>query len=318
MVLDTSNLINDLIRWKEHYIEHIKSLKYSNNTIMLYNRVLESFIEYSREFQEEITLKEIKTFYITGFLTYLDKQSLERTKRTLSKSSKATYIKALKNFFIYISDNNDEFFTFERYFRNLKVADSSKAQEKIQYLREDDIDKLINQLEREKSKKGTYKVYRNSFLIKLMLYAGLRISEALKVKLSDFRESENQNLYKIRIEAKGGKIQDAYISKDIISDELYYFRNIAKKRDDDFLMVSGRGNLMSREGAYKVVNNIYRRAGIYKRGLHILRHTLAMRLTKQNESPFLIKKVLRHNNINTTTIYAKVEEGDLGDALGFR
>lgn len=50
-------------------------------------------------------------------------------------------------------------------------------------------------------------------------------------------------------------------------------------------------------------------------GLHLLRHTLAMRLTQRGVSLVVIKKILRHSNIATTTIYSKSTEEAVADAM---
>ena len=309
MKLENGNFIEDLLRWKKAYISHIKGLSYSNNTISLYNRVIEQFIEYSREFQDEMGIKEVKGAYITGFLSFIDNNPTNNKK--LSKSTKETYLKAIRAFFTFISDNNDEFYTFERYFKNIKIANSSKTEDKIEYLNDDEIERLLNILEKSK-KRDNYLVYRNALLVKLMLYAGLRISEALRVKLRDF-ESISDKTYRIRITGKGNKEQFAYISKSIINDELIYFKENID--DNEYIMRTRTGKLLDRTEAFKIIKNIYRKANIFKQGLHILRHTLAMRLTKRGVDPIRIQKILRHSNINTTMIYAKAEESDIVESL---
>lgn len=60
----------------------------------------------------------------------------------------------------------------------LKIR-TEKAEEKIEYLNENEITSLLNILEKEKARKDDYNSYRNALLVKLMLFAGLRISEAL-------------------------------------------------------------------------------------------------------------------------------------------
>lgn len=319
MKLQTDNFINDLERWAKAYKNQIIALSYSVNTIELYSRAVDQFIEYSLQYQDEMSMQDIKSIYITGFLSFLEEEARSRGKRIknglyLSKSTKITYLKAIKGFFTFISDNNDELYTYDRYFKNIKVADSSKSEEKIVYLSEEEIGRLLNVLEREKSKKGTYGTYRNALIVKLMLYAGLRVSEALKLKIEDFKEGENPKTYKIDIYGKGGKNQKAFIIKSHIEEELEYFKRILK--DDDLIMKTKKGNLWNRSNAFEVVNNLYIKAKIYnKKGLHLLRHTLAMRLTQRKISPLTIMKILRHSNIATTTIYAKATQENINNAL---
>jgi integrase/recombinase XerD len=317
MKLQTDNFIEDLERWYRAYMEHIKSLGYSKNTIELYNRAIDMFIEYSLQFQDEMQLKDIKTVYFSDYLNFLEEEAKRRGLKPkngnyLSKSSKQAYFKGIRNFFNFINDNNDELYTFERYLKNIKIVDTSKPEEKIEYLTEEEVQRLIDTLEREKSKKGTYNSYRNSLLVKLMLYGGLRISEVLNIKLNDFIKIDDE-MYNINIYAKGGKEQTGFISKKVIEEELEYFRSVLK--EDEFIMKTRNNKQLDRSNAFTIVNNIYKKAKIRKKGLHILRHTLAMRLTQNNTNLVTIKKILRHSNIATTTIYAKATEKSVVEAL---
>ncbi|EAI2901527.1 recombinase XerC, partial [Campylobacter upsaliensis] len=50
MKLTKGDFLEDLDFWLETYFSHFKTLNYSNNTIMLYERVLNEFREYSLDF----------------------------------------------------------------------------------------------------------------------------------------------------------------------------------------------------------------------------------------------------------------------------
>lgn len=302
MKLMTNDIIYDLNRWHKAYNNSIFALNYSKNTIMLYNRIILSFIEYSRGFQDEMQLNEIKSSFIVGYIAYIENNTKNRPK--LSKSTKQTYIKAIKSFFAFISNNNDELYSFEYFFKNINILDTSKPEEKIEYLNELEIQKLIETLEKIKSTKEDYNSYRNSLLIKLMLYSGLRISEALKVTLDDFIIDDNET-YHIKIYAKGGKRQVSFIIKSLIEDELSFFKNEAKLEFDELIMQTKNKKPLNRSNAFIIINKIYKKAFIRKTGLHLLRHTLAMQLTNKNINLSVIQKILRHSNIATTTVYAK-------------
>jgi len=320
MKLENGNFIDDLYRWYKAYNENMKALSYSNNTLELYSRAIDIFIEYSLQYQDEMKLIDIKSVYITGYLTYLEDKAKKSGKKIknggyLSKSTKQTYLKAIKNFFKFINDNNDELFTFDRYFKNIKIADSSTTEEKLIYLTEEEIESLIDILEKTKSKKTDYNSYRNSLLIKLMLYGGLRISEALNISLGNFILAQDKDIYNIEIYAKGGKKQTGFIAKKTIDDELNYFREFVKLKDNELIMKTKGNKQLNRTSAYLIVNRIYKKAGIQKDGLHLLRHTLAMRLTQRGVSLVVIKKILRHSNIATTTIYSKSTNEAVADAI---
>jgi len=321
MQLQTDNFIEDLERWRDAYVKWmIDTKQYSKNTVELYTRVIEQFIEYSLEYQEEMVMKDIRTLYFANFVNFLNQEAkkkgrkINRDDKYLSKSTQDSYMKAIKGFFNYITDNNDELYTFDRYFRSITNKDKSKLEEKLIYLTEDEIESLLNTLERDKAKKGNYNAYRNSLLIKLMLYGGLRISEALNVTVEDFTLGQD-DMYLINIYGKGGKKQLGYIAKKTIDDELKYFTEVAALKNDDVIMKTGTGKNLHRRNALTIVNRIYKRAGIRKEGLHLLRHTLAMRLTNKGVALVVIKKILRHSSISTTTIYAKASTKAVNEAI---
>ena len=290
--LETGDFITDINRWYRAYTDHIKVFGYSANTISMYMRIIDNFIEYSLLYQDEMSIVDIKSSYIVGFLSYLEDEAIKNglKSKNLAKSSKQSYIKAIKGFFVFISDNNDELYSYERFFKHIKVVDTSQAFEKIDYLNNDEVDRFLDQIERAKGKSGSYGAYRNALLVKLMLYGGLRISEALGVSLGSFDNIDEDLMYEIKIFAKGGKTQKAYIPKKFIDDELDYFTREALLSNNDPIMITGNKTVLNRVNAYTIVNRIYAKAMVRKTGLHVLRHTCAMQLTKKGLAWLMFKK----------------------------
>ncbi len=310
-VLQTDSIINDLERWKEMYLNRIEFREFSKNTISLYGRVIDEFIEFTRPYDEQASMKDFTSEYFQKFLEHLANRSKKHKGKTISKSTKATYLKALKTFFSFISDNNNELYTYNSFFESIKIKNSSRAEEKMNYFTDDEVERILVVLEADKKAKNK-NAYRNALLVKLMLYGGLRISEALNVKVEDFAISENR-LFSISIIGKGNKEQYAFVPISDIKEEFDYFKENFKS---GLIMRTLRGKQLDRTNAYTIVRNIYKKAGIVrKQGLHILRHTLAMRLTKEGVNPIVIQKVLRHSSLATTTVYAKATTESVAEAL---
>jgi len=300
MQLTTGSLIDDLKRWQKAYRNNMLVLLYSKNTIELYTRAIERLIEYSLQYKDEVRLDGIQSSYFNGYLLFLEEKAKRDTKRLknnthLSISTKQLYLKAIKSFFSFISDNNNELFNFKKFFSNIKVLDNSPVKEKIVYLTEDEVERLLTVLEDAKVKKDDYNSNRNALLVKLMLYSGLRISEALNISLRDFVSIRGSELYNIKIHKKEGKEQTAYLVKNIIDDELDYFRTTAKLDNDTLIMKTGSGRQLERTNAYQIINTIYKKTGIQKGGLDLLRHTLAMRLTRMGATSATMQKILRRS-----------------------
>ncbi|EKI6016907.1 TPA: hypothetical protein R2A65_001462 [Campylobacter jejuni] len=53
-------------------MKHIQALSYSNNTFLLYRRILLEFVEYSLDYQDEMQINDIKTTFLVNFLNYLE------------------------------------------------------------------------------------------------------------------------------------------------------------------------------------------------------------------------------------------------------
>lgn len=94
MKLKKGNISQDLERWVRAYFNHMKTLSYSNNTILLYERILLEFVEYSLDFQDEMQINDIKTLFIVNFLDFLEKRS-----KNVEKLSKKNKINIFKNNF---------------------------------------------------------------------------------------------------------------------------------------------------------------------------------------------------------------------------
>lgn len=320
MRLSSGNLIDDLEKWKKMYINSLKGKSYAKNTIELYSRAINFFIEHMREFQDDLDIRNIKNGNFSNFLVYIEEEARRKgtikINQSIQKSTKNSYIKAIKGLFTYIGLNNDEEHSYERHLVGIGVKDSSKPQDKIRYLSEDKIDKLTHYLDRILLKKKTYNAYRDSLLIKLLLHSGLRISEALHIKLKDIIVSESdQDMCDVKVFAKGQKIQHSKIVKDKIIDEIEYFYNKSLLKKDDYIFVTRTGKLLRRDSAYKTVANHYARAGFNLKGLHILRHTLAMQLTLNEVNPLTIKEALRHSSLSSTTVYAQATDKQVSSAL---
>lgn len=246
-------------------MSYINELSYSRNTLELYALVVEWFIEYMREFDEVLDLDKLKPYHLTGFVGYLKKEAKKKNKKKeLSSSTILTYRKGLVSFLEFVSTSNDDNVNFKEILEKSKPREKNKkAEDDINHLDDVEMDKIIGELERRIKKKNTYINNRNSLLVKLMRYGGLRISEALNLKLENFSyKKDNEEVLRIKILAKGGNYQAVIIQKDIIRDELSYFQNIAKILPNEYIMKTTHGTRLSRETMYLIMQKIYDKLGI--------------------------------------------------------
>ncbi len=316
MVLEKGGILSDYNRWLKAYLRNSKHREVSKNSMLIYNRVLEKLQMYIQEQDEIETMKEIDKEFILSFLEYFEENA--KTK-SFSTKTKTLYISVLKSFFVYVSDNNDEFYTYEKEFKGIMPKKAHKGK-KVSYLSDDDAQTLLSYLSKELLTHKHY-AYIYSLGIKLMLFAGLRISEVLNLKLENIKISDLTNsngmkdFYEIHLEdTKSKEEQTALIKVEHIEKELFYFNNLGQKNDYFFKGKNGTKRI-NRVNFYVSVNKIMEKLDIQNRGLHIFRHTCAMQLFRKTGNLLVLKETLRHSDIKTTMIYAHAEKRDIAEAM---
>lgn len=230
-------------------------------------------------------------------------------------ATKASYYRTLKSFFNFLTKNNDDLIDFDYLFKNFSIKLKKGENKEVKFINSADMDKILNFLQETIKKNNNYKNNRNSLLVKLLFGAGLRISEALNLKVQDFTTNNTDDeFYALNITAKGGERQKAYVLKSLIQDEFSYISQ--KLSLNDYVFLTSHNTQLKRQTAYVNLKRIYELAGVFhKEGCHILRHSFAMDLMAKDINLGVIQKALRHKNINTTMIYADGSPEMIKEAL---
>ena len=129
--------------------------------------------------------------------------------------------------------------------------------------------------------------------------AGLRVSEALKLRVADI-DSERMM---IRVVAgKGNKDRYTVLSRRLLEELRLYWRY---QRSEHWLF-PGRaaGKPLSKRAAYAIFIRAKKVAGIRKAGgMHLLRHAFATHLLEAGVSVCIIQEILGHRSVLTTVRY---------------
>jgi site-specific recombinase XerD len=142
---------------------------------------------------------------------------------------------------------------------------------------------------------------RDKALFGLSYLYGLRISEALSLKLSHI-DLENKKILIHR--AKGGIGGE----RPLFQTAEKLIRKYLKVRLDngDALFIGRQGNI-SRQRAHQLFKRYAQKAGIApKYSVHSLRHSIATHLLDAGEGIEFVKDHLGHTNIQNTMIYAQI------------
>ncbi len=316
MRLQLGNIQSDFQRWLKSYIRHLKYKDVSKNTMDVYTRILHKLQTFIDSQQKAKMMQDIDREFFLDFIEYCEEHSKNGH---FSKKTKQLYVSVLKSFFVYISDNNDEFYTYENEF---KIAPKGVNKgKKVKYLTDAEVYQVIDHVDDMRLNRGTYYDHIYALGIKLMLFGGLRISEVLGLKLSDITVSDLidadgvRDIYEIHLQdTKSSEEQTALVKIEDIDEELRYFRKL-RDRNEHIFKSSTKNTLIHRSNFYVGVRNIMQKAGLDKKGLHIYRHTCAMQLYRKTRDILVIKEKLRHSDIKTTMIYAKAEKSDVANAM---
>ena len=82
-----------------------------------------------------------------------------------------------------------------------------------------------------------------------------------------------------------------------------------------FIAVTQKGRVMHRAELYTMLDRLYKKLYIKKRGVHMLRHTFGKRMVQKNVNLSTIKEMMGHENIQTTMIYARSDERSMIEAI---
>jgi len=301
-----------LDKWIKNYLNEKKTLNLAKNTIINYKRVLDSFYQFFAQKEEDEVIKSIYEIDRGFILEYLN------SKGDIAVNTKNLHITVIKSFLTYISEHNNENIDLSK---RLKGLSAKNVKSESESLSESESRALENHLLDTRYKKNFLNV-RNRCLVKLLYYTGIRASELLAIKLEDISLLEEDGVYKIYIMGKGSKYRYVYIPVKLIADELelikeHFFEDEISDTNNPqkYIAVTQKGRVMHRVELYTMLEKLYSRLYIKKRGVHILRHTFGKRMVKKNVNLSTIKELMGHENIQTTMIYARSDEKGMIEAV---
>jgi integrase/recombinase XerD len=157
-------------------------------------------------------------------------------------------------------------------------------------LSRDEVKRLIDSIDSLKYKAIMSTVYS----------AGLRVSEACRLKVSDI-DSNNMQIF-VR-QAKGNKDRYTILSKTNLEILRTYWQQSGKPKEYLFPGQSGDAPLTA-ASVRQVLKEACKKAGITKKvTVHTLRHVFATHLLESGTNIFVIKVLLGHASISSTCRY---------------
>ncbi len=146
---------------------------------------------------------------------------------------------------------------------------------------------------------------RDRLLMRVLWETGVRISEAIAVKLADVGRGG------IRVLGKGRVERVVFVQEGLVAAILFFAQERGLGRDDH-LFTSRRGGHITKQRADQIIKTAARRACL-QRGVHahLFRHGYAINFLNCGGRLDALQEQLGHRDINTTRIYLRLTSEDV-------
>ena len=266
----------------------------SKNTLLSYGRDLKKYIAYLQELGIK-SLSQTTRKEISDFMFKLKDEGL-------SSVSIARNLAAIKVFC--------RFLVRERIMQDdpSALVDSPKLWKRIpDSLSEREVNSLLSAVDVSR-----IQGVRDRAILELMYATGLRVSEAVNLKIQDV----NLEVGFLRCLGKGSKERIVPLGKEAISAVNKYLLEarpkLARPFSENTLFLSRLGKRISRQSFWKLVKAYSSKAGIQKAiRPHSLRHSFATHLLERGADLRSVQEMLGHADISTTQIYTHVDKNRL-------
>lgn len=277
---------NQVWHYLLRYLEYSKVIKnYSQNTIRSYKCTIKRFLrETNINTTSDLNKQTIESWFFKG-----------RLERHWSPSTFRSHLKHINCLCKWLEKENliDH--------NPCQGIEKPKLEHKLPRTLSKEEAKLV--LDTTYHMRYTYKFerYRNTALIGIMLYAGLRRGETMKLKLHDVKLYEKTIFLK---QAKGHKDRIVPINTALASIlEQYLIERGRLKKDSIYFFVGTNNNLPLGEKVFTRLMKQLRKKTKLDFSAHTLRHAFARLMLEGGCDIYTLSKLMGHSKITTTTIY---------------
>lgn len=285
----------------KHFLVSKKIEGLSETTIINYKRILETFFSCVNNPVEQITGQTIQTYlYNYSMSSHADGGKLPSA-HTMNQIQSV-----LSAFFSWCKKNG---YTSKNPCESLGKIKYQKKE--IDILTEEQLKKLVNATQ---ALRNRTEQMRARALVELFISTGLRVSEALNIKLSDIKWNAPVNgLIPVKIvSGKGNKDRTVFLTDSASIAILDYIQ--LRNSDSEYLFVrttNGNGQMTVRT-AQNIISTLGKAIGVESCHPHMLRHSVATEMAQKGTPINLVQKMLGHSSSSTTTgYYIKAEEKQL-------
>jgi len=281
-----------MVKWQPYikaYSSHLRLEKsLSGNSINAYVSDVGKLVQYLEIHERNILPTQVNSGDLKEFLKYLG--TLGISPRTQSR-----IISGLKSFFKYL--------LLEDEIRQspAELLESPRTGRRLpEFLTQKEVEKLIDCIDL-----SIPEGERNKAIIEVLYGCGLRVSEAVNIKLSDIFFKQKF----LRVTGKGNKERLVPIGSQALKQLQTYIQEVRilkhiEPGHQDVVFLNKRGKKLSRVMVFYIIKELAETAGIKKNiSPHTLRHSFATHLVEGGADLRAIQEMLGHASITTTEIY---------------
>jgi integrase/recombinase XerD len=157
---------------------------------------------------------------------------------------------------------------------------------------------------------------RNYAIVTVLAYAGLRISEALNLKMEDLCLNSKGKPIIVVNDGKGGKTREVRRSNDKLVAALDAWKRERKSLgiDNEYLFVSNRNKKLDRTTINKLFKDYSEKLG-KDITPHDLRHFFCSHLLSTGAKVHIVANQAGHSNIHTTLLYTNPTEDEIDEMM---